>query len=75
MTIPSDAILTNGTEQYVFVVDGESAKQIAVQTGVTGDGVTEITAGLAGGETLVVKGQSYLSDGAAVRVVSEEEEP
>ena len=75
VTIPSDAILTNGTEQYVFVVDGESAKQIAVQTGVTGDGVTEITAGLAGGETLVVKGQSYLSDGAAVRVVSEEEEP
>ena len=75
VTIPSDAILTNGTEQYVFVVDGESAKQIAIQTGVTGDGVTEITAGLAGGETLVVKGQSYLSDGAAVRVVSEEEEP
>lgn len=75
VTIPSDAILTNGTEQYVFVVDGETAKQLTVQTGVTGDGVTEITAGLTGGETLVVKGQSYLSDGAAVRVVSEEEEP
>ena len=42
---------------------------------MVGDGVTEITEGLAGGETLVVKGQTYLTDGAAVRVVSGEDTP
>lgn len=75
VTVPSDAILTDGTEQYVFVVQGDTAKKVTVQTGVVGDGVTEITEGLAGGETLVVKGQTYLTDGAAVRVVSGEDTP
>lgn len=73
VTIPTEAILTDSAGQYVYVVEGDAAKKIAVQTGVTGDGVTEITDGLAGGETLVTKGQSYLSDGAAVRVVSGED--
>lgn len=75
VTVPSDAILTDGTEQYVFVVENDAAKKVTVQTGVVGNGETEITEGLTGGETLVVKGQSYLSDGAAVRVVSGEDTP
>ena len=75
VTVPSDAILTDGAEQYVFVVENDTAKKVTVQTGVVGDGVTEITGGLTGGETLVTKGQSYLSDGAAVRVVSGEDTP
>ena len=33
--------------------------------------MTEITAGLSGGETLVTRGQSYLTDGSLVRVVGE----
>lgn len=75
VTVPSDAILTDGAEQYVFTVENDTAKKVTVQTGVVGDGVTEITAGLTGGETLVTKGQSYLSDGVAVRVVSGEDTP
>ena len=75
VTVPSDAILNDGAEQYVFVVENDTAKKVTVQTGVVGDGVTEITGGLTGGETLVTKGQSYLSDGAAVRVVSGEDTP
>lgn len=71
--IPTEAILTDGSEQYVFIVNDNTAVRAAVQTGLVGDGVTEITAGLSGGETLVVKGQSYLSDGAPVRIVDGEE--
>ena len=56
-------------------MENDTAKKVTVQTGVVGDGVTEITGGLTGGETLVTKGQSYLSDGAAVRVVSGEDTP
>ena len=43
-----------------------------MQTGLVGDGETEVTSGLAGGETLVTVGQFYLSDGAEARVVTPE---
>ena len=72
VTIPSDAILTNGEIQYIYTVTGTTAHKVEIETGVVGAGVTEVTRGLSGGETLVVKGQSYLSDGAAVRIVSGE---
>ena len=77
IVIPTEAILTSNGTQYVFVVDGLSggsgtARYAAVETGLTGSGVTEITSGLAGGEMLVTVGQAYLSDGDAVRVVSGE---
>nr|WP_325195902.1 efflux RND transporter periplasmic adaptor subunit [uncultured Oscillibacter sp.] len=70
VVIPTEAILTSGDVQYVYVVEDDTAKYIEVQTGLTGKGVTEITSGLTGGEQLVTVGQSYLSDGAPVRVVS-----
>ena len=38
-------------------------------TGLTTGETTEIVEGLGGGEQLIVKGQSYLSEGADVRVV------
>lgn len=70
--IPTEAILTDGSLSYVFTVHGETAAKAEVETGLVGDGVTEIVRGLAAGDTLVIKGQSYLSDGAPVRVVSGE---
>ena len=67
--IPTECILTDGEEKYVFTVSDNKATKVLISTGLVGDGVTEITAGLAGGETLVTKGQSYLFDGADVRIV------
>ena len=77
IVIPTEAILTSNGTQYVFVVDGISggsgtARYAAVGTGLTGNGVTEITSGLGDGDFLVVVGQAYLSDGDAVRIVSGE---
>ncbi len=72
IVVPTEAILTSGETQYVFVVDGSAARYVEVQTGLTGSGVTEITAGLTAGQRLVTVGQSYLSDGAAVRIVGGE---
>ena len=73
VVVPTEAILTGGQEQHVYIVDGSTAKYVPVTTGLTGTGVTQITTGLTGGELLVTVGQSYLSDGAAVRVVSGED--
>lgn len=71
--IPTECILTDGEEKYVFVVEDDKAKKVLISTGLVGDGITEITEGLAGGENLVTKGQSYLSDGADVRIVDGED--
>lgn len=73
IVVPAEAILTSGSTQYVYVVEGETAKYVEVTTGLTGNGVTEVTSGLTAGQQLVTVGQAYLEDGAAVRVVSGED--
>lgn len=46
-------------DQYVYTIDSDNiAHRIPVETGLVGDGETEITSGLSGGETLVTVGQS-----------------
>ena len=79
LSVPTEAILTgSGDERYVFVVDdfgeGDTATRVTVETGLVSKTNTEILSGLAEGDRVVVKGQSYLSDGAAVRVVSGEDD-
>lgn len=73
IVIPTEAILTSNNDQYVFVAEGGKARQVPVGTGLTGNGVTEITEGLGAGDQLVVVGQFYLTDGAPVRIVSGED--
>lgn len=70
VVIPTEAILTGADSQYVFTLDSENiAHRVDVETGLVGDGVTEVTSGLYGGETLVKVGQFYLTEGASARVV------
>lgn len=72
ITVPSQAILTSGDTRYVFVVEDGTAKYVEVTLGMMGSGVTEVTSGLTAGQQLVTVGQSYLSDGDPVRIVSGE---
>lgn len=73
VVVPSEAIQTGLEGQYVYTVDGNNlAHKVSVETGLVGDGVTEVTSGLTGGEKLVTVGQFYLSEGAEVRIVSAE---
>ena len=78
ISVPTEAVLTGAdNEQYVFVVDsyaeGDTAVRIPVETGLVNATNTEILSGLAEGDRVVVKGQSYLTDGALVRIVTEED--
>ena len=69
--IPTESILTGEDgQQSVYVVDGDTAYQVKITTGLVNETQTEITSGLHGGEQLVTRGQSYLSDGAPVRVTN-----
>ena len=72
VVVPSQAILTSNSVSYVFVVEEDTARYQEVETGLSGNGVTEITGGLEAGQMLVTVGQAYLSDGDAVRIVSGE---
>ena len=74
VVIPTEAILIDNEGQYVMILDELSAAhRTPVVTGLTGDGVTEVTSGLSGGESLVIVGQSYLSEGDTVRIVTAED--
>ena len=70
IVVPTEAVLTRGETQYVFVVENDTAKYVEVSTGLTGNGVTEVLTGLSAGQKLVTVGQAYLNDGDPVRVVS-----
>lgn len=73
VVVPSSAILTSNGVQYVYVVEGENAKYVEIETGLTGNGITEVTSGLTAGQKIVTVGQNYLSDGSLVRVITEED--
>ena len=71
LSVPTDCVLTgNDNERYLFTVDesGTTAARVTVETGLVGKTNTEITSGLNEGDRVVVKGQSYLSDGSAVQI-------
>ena len=73
VSVPQEAIVENRGITVVYVLDGDSetarVTMREVAAGVSVDGETEITAGLAAGERVVVQGQQFLTDGAAVRVI------
>ena len=73
LTIPTQAILTDGETQYVYITEDDvTAKKVIVETGIVGNANTEITSGLNEGDKLIIKGQSYLSDASLLRIVGEE---
>lgn len=77
IVLPSTAIVTRDGAPYVFLlVDAPNADekptvhQQAVKLGLTIDDKTEIVEGLTAGQTIVTKGQTLLSEGSKVNVVS-----
>ena len=70
ISIPQDAIVESRGIHTVFVLSGEDRVSMReVSLGVTVDGEAEIRSGLDAGDKVVVQGQQFLTDGAAVRVL------
>lgn len=68
LVLPEEALVPQGTEQYVFrVVDGKAARA-KVETGQRRDGKVEILSGVDKGDVVVTAGQLKLRDGTPVRV-------
>ena len=71
VVIARDAVLGGRIDdrRYVYVVKEGIARKRFVKVGITEADRYEITGGLKPGQTLVVNGMNYLSDGTAVEVV------
>lgn len=66
------AVIGEGEQSYVYVVDGGAAKRVPVRTGMRQDGFVEILSGLQPGQRVVTEGVVKLSDGQKVRLTSAE---
>jgi RND family efflux transporter MFP subunit len=65
VAVPARAVLDGDDGAYVYVVDGAVARRTPVRPGLR-DGDWIETEGLPAGATVVVAGQTFLTDGAAV---------
>lgn len=71
LAVPELAVVGDGEDRFVFVLEDHKVKRTKVQTGVRQDGKVEITGGLRAGQTIVTDGVVKLSDGATVRLPGE----
>lgn len=72
--VPEQAIVTEGTENFVYVVRDSTAERRAVRVGARVDGLVEIVEGIEPGEVVIEAGQQGLRDGATVRIRPRETE-
>ncbi len=70
-TLPINALLSSGNENYVYKVGKKDNKKIAVKTiittGKTYNGVAEITSGLSAGDEVITTGQFNIVDGSVIK--------
>lgn len=66
VVLPSAAVLTGQSGNYVFVVENDTASVRPVTVARTDESETVISRGLEGGETIVTNGQLLLNNGTKV---------
>ena len=74
MILPRDAVITKDGEVYVYVVENNIVKKVPVETGIECGENIEIISGLTPDMQVVVKGQTYITDGEEVNVSNPEED-
>ena len=74
--VPVEAVLQRADGQVLFTVGAdERVKRVVVKTGVEREGRIEITEGLAGDASVVVRGHTALVDGVLVARKNEDAAP
>jgi membrane fusion protein (multidrug efflux system) len=66
LVVPEQALVPQGSEQYVFKVVDNRAVRLKVDVGQRRDGKAEILSGLAAGDIVVTAGHQRLRDGAPI---------
>lgn len=68
LAVPELAVVGDGDERFLFVVDQRKAKRVKVETGIRQNGLVEILSGVRAGQQVVTDGVVKLTDGAPVRL-------
>jgi len=68
LTVPVEAVLGEGTKQFLFLFMEDKAVRRPVETGFEQDGRVWIRTGLKAGDRVIVGGIERVKDGAAVRL-------
>ncbi len=68
LMVPEQSVVLRPSGKVVYTLEEGVARQRVVQTGLRQDGLQEITQGLQAGDTIVVDGAGFLTDGAAVTI-------
>ena len=70
IAIPRSALLYSGSQAYVFTVGSDGfAQKKNVEVGMQVDDMVQITTGLVVGDSLIVQGQSLMTEGTLVRIL------
>ena len=69
LAIPRSALVIDGDEPNIFVVEGEMAFERSVELGQGDHQKVIVDSGLSAGENLVINGQNVLRDSSLVKVL------
>lgn len=71
IAVPLNTVIEQNDEKFVYIVDkNDIARKIIVETGLKNEKYVEIVSGLNIGDTVVVTGQDFISDGNTVNIVN-----
>lgn len=68
LAVPELAVVGEGEQSFVFVIDGEKVKRVPVKPGLRQGGKVEILEGLTPGQRVVTEGVVKIADGQSVRL-------
>ena len=68
LVIPRSALLREGDQYYVYIVEGERARKKLVTLGLSDGEKVEVLSGLEEDDLVVIKGQHYLEEGSKVSI-------
>ncbi len=71
LSVPELALVGDGDERFVFVIEDRTAKRVKVETGIRQDGRVEILGGVKAGQKVVTEGVVKLTDGVKVRLAGD----
>lgn len=75
LTVPLYAIITQGDNRFVYIEKNGHAERRNVEMGPLIDWQVQVTSGLRAGESVIIVGQRFLSDGQKVEVIKDVSDP
>jgi len=75
LAVPLYAIITQGDNRFVYIEKNGHAERRNVEMGPLIDWQVQVTSGLRAGESVIIVGQRFLSDGQKVEVIKDVSDP